>query len=539
MTYPSPALGPGPPLRRQRILRYVTAFCPHCHHQDPFRPLDQVRRLSGWLAEQDGQVRLERGCPEHGLVSTLYEEHADILRYLERWTARTKDHTPDRVGNYLPIPAAYAHGLPAMQTQHTCILVQDVTQHCNLRCPTCFADAGPSVGPPPFVPVAQLLANLDARIGREGGRLDVVMLSGGEPTLHPDLPALLAALAQRPIVRILLNTNGIRLASDDALVDLLHQHHSRVEVYLQYDGPSSAASQQLRGGDLRRHKELAIQRLSAAEVFTTVTMTVAAGVNDRDIGHVIQRALDTPYLGGVSLQPQFDSGRAAHTTDRERLTHTGVLASLAEQTGGQVQWSDLTALPCSHPHCASVGYLIRDDAGQWRSLAAVLGHDALASWLDLAPEQLANRVADRDLPDQVRAGVKASLLGLLSEQSSLSHPGVGDLWNGLCSACDLGVGTLTALASSRLPGGAQRLRRLLAERVVRLTVKPFMDISTMLEERLIQCCVHVGTRGDDGADQCAPFCAVQAWPALAQQRLVPWSLDSLRPAALSGGPGCP
>ncbi len=53
----------------------------------------------------------------------------------------------------------------------------------------------------------------------------------------------------------------------------------------------------------------------------------------------------------------------------------------------------------------------------------------------------------------------------------------------------------------------------------RITVKPFQDISTMLEERLTQCCVHVGTVGDDGAPQCAPFCAVQAWGPLARQRV--------------------
>jgi hypothetical protein len=58
---------------------------------------------------------------------------------------------------------------------------------------------------------------------------------------------------------------------------------------------------------------------------------------------------------------------------------------------------------------------------------------------------------------------------------------------------------------------------LLGERVVRITVKPFMDMSTMIEERLLQCCVHVGTRADQ--DQCAPFCAVQAWPELGRQRL--------------------
>jgi hypothetical protein len=59
---------------------------------------------------------------------------------------------------------------------------------------------------------------------------------------------------------------------------------------------------------------------------------------------------------------------------------------------------------------------------------------------------------------------------------------------------------------------------MLGERVVRVTVKPFMDMSTMLEERLTQCCVHVGTRSRT-QDQCAPFCAVQAWPQLGAQRM--------------------
>ena len=81
------------------------------------------------------------------------------------------------------------------------------------------------------------------------------------------------------------------------------------------------------------------------------------------------------------------------------------------------------------------------------------------------------------------------------------------------------------LASSALPGGQARLRKLLGERVKRITVKPFMDMNTMIEERLAQCCVHVATRGADDAHQCAPFCAVQAWPALAGQRLA-WATRS-------------
>ena len=64
----------GMPLRGDRIHRYVNAFCPVCHEERPDRPLAEVQRLSGWLVERDGRVWLERGCPEHGLVRTMYDE---------------------------------------------------------------------------------------------------------------------------------------------------------------------------------------------------------------------------------------------------------------------------------------------------------------------------------------------------------------------------------------------------------------------------------------------------------------------------------
>ena len=71
---------PGMPLRDDLVVRYVTAFCPACHAQSPSLPLEDVRRLSGYLAERDGQLWLVRGCPEHGRIATLYDESAEIVR---------------------------------------------------------------------------------------------------------------------------------------------------------------------------------------------------------------------------------------------------------------------------------------------------------------------------------------------------------------------------------------------------------------------------------------------------------------------------
>jgi hypothetical protein len=157
--------------------------------------------------------------------------------------------------------------------------------------------------------------------------------------------------------------------------------------------------------------------------------------------------------------------------------------------------------------------MLRSDEGEWRSLVGVIGHDRLAEHLDL----VSNRIIDPELTTELRQLVKASLLGLLSEQTSLSHPTVLDLFRDVCEACDLGLSTLLKMAAgSRRQTAA--LREMVATRIKRITVKPFMDMNTMLEERLLQCCVHVGTKSTD-QNQCAPFCAVQAWRPLGEMKL--------------------
>ena len=501
----------GMPVREDRILRYVNAFCPHCHKENPHRPLDQVERLSGYLSEAEGQVWLVRGCPRHGKVITHYDEDAEILAYLEQWTAPTKVHIPDTPDNYAPVPSSYLRGLGEMQTQHTCILLEDINENCNLRCPTCYADSMPELTG--VAAVEDVVANIDQRLAREGGRIDVLMLSGGEPTIHPRFADILESALDRNVVRILVNTNGVTLSRDDDLLALLANNRDRVEVYLQFDGFKRETYLHHRAADLRSIKTRALDRLSQAGVFTTLTMTAALGVNDDEIGDVVLHALDKLYVGGVSIQPQFGSGRSGEINPLERLTHTGVLKRLGPQTAGVVNWDDLTALPCSHPHCASVGYMLRTDDGEWKSLVGVIGHERLKEHLDL----VSNRIIDPDLTRELRELVKASLLGLLSEQTSLSHPTVLDLFRDVCETCDLGLATLLKMASSSKRHTAV-LREMVGTRIKRITVKPFMDINTMLEERLMQCCVHVGTKSAD-QNQCAPFCAVQAWRPLGEMKI--------------------
>jgi uncharacterized radical SAM superfamily Fe-S cluster-containing enzyme len=338
---------------------------------------------------------------------------------------------------------------------------------------------------------------VNVALAREGGRLDVVMLSGGEPTIHPHIVPLLEALAALPITRVLLNTNGVRVANEDAFLDVLRRYRDRVEVYLQYDGPSAETSLALRGTDLREVKARAIERLSAARVFTTLVMTVTLA-NAHEIGAVLDTCFATPFVGGAMFQPIFASGRAPTVDPMRRVTTTGVLSRIERQSGYGARAHDLIALPCSHPDCCAIGYFLRGKDGGFASLASIVGETSLQKNLSV----FGNSIAFSD----GLAEIRGALTNVMSESMTLSRPELLANLQKICSACDLGgFGTLLALAFK--PGSTATF---VGERVKRVTVKHFMDANTLITERLEQCCVHVAGAGDDPVRM--PFCAARLFP---------------------------
>lgn len=223
-------------LRPYLPLRMVLTVCGNCFSDDPDREIDyETDILQGNLVAMDGAVYLRRTCRRgHGEVMSLYEEDHARWEYLQQWRTPTREIIPDTVGNAAPIPMGYADGLGDLQTQHSCVLLLDITENCNLECPTCFAASAPGIGR--FARLPHILRSLDASIQREGGRVDVLMLSGGEPTVHPEVLEIIEAATEREVTRVILNTNGIRIAKDDRFVTSLGRLRGRVEVYLQFDG---------------------------------------------------------------------------------------------------------------------------------------------------------------------------------------------------------------------------------------------------------------------------------------------------------------
>lgn len=375
------------PLRPYVIEEYTKTVCPSCAAERALRPDDPGMWKDGMLVSREGSVWMRRFCDVHGETESLYEEDAGLWRARAGWSAPTSTVVPDRPGNAASFPAGYLNGLPAGHGQHTCILLLNVTEHCNLSCPTCYASALPPGSPSDLEErptLDEIRRTVDTVVGREAGRLGVLMLSGGEPTLRRDLKEILETLSEKPVTRILLNTNGRRIARDDGFAGLLARFKDRVEAYLQFDGLRPDTYRTLRGQDLLAEKLEALKRLSAAGVPTTLVMTVKRGVNEDETGDVASLAMSTPSCVGLAFQPVFGSGRSDAIDPQDRATPTGVLRRLESATNGAVKASDFVPLPCSHRDCCDIAYFLKD---RKRGLAVATGHNRARRTQTLDPHR--------------------------------------------------------------------------------------------------------------------------------------------------------
>jgi len=472
------------------IEEYTRTVCPYC----ATKPASASNAfVDGMLVSRDGKVWMRRFCAEHGETESLYEEDLEVWRARQGWGTPTLAVTPDRVGNFDGFPDGYRHGLPASHGQHTCILLLNVTEHCNYSCPTCYASAlapGTQIDGN-FPSIDQVLHTFDTMISREAGKLGVLMVSGGEPTVRKDIEELLLRAMERKVTRVMLNTNGRRIARDDKFLTFLSEHRDRIEVYLQFDGLRPSTCEALRGEDVSEEKTLALCRLNEAGVYTTLVTTVCRGINEDEVGEVLRLGLQTPRCAGMAIQPMFGSGRVGKFDPLDRVTPTGVLSRLGSQTNGLLQADDFIPLPCSHKDCCDISYLIRMGDDEWKSLPKLVGRDELKNWIHLVANTISFENASETVKELVKSGV---LQRVFSEQQKVGAMQLaGDMYK-MCD-CIPGLSDLVGSIWSKTRG--KQMIEKLAERTFRVTVKQFMDAHTFHEARIRQCCVHVGTFEED------------------------------------------
>ncbi len=320
----------------------TNSVCPHC-----------LRKVEAKIVIQEGRVYMHKWCPVHKLVKVLISTDESYFKqqrdFLKPGQMPRKFNTPIKYG------CPFDCGLCPDHEQHSCLTLVEITDQCNLRCPVCYSESGPHR--PTHRSMEQIEFMLDAVVRNEG-EPDVVQISGGEPTIHPEFWRVLELAKSKPIKHLMLNTNGVKIAAERDFAKKLAAYMPGFEVYLQFDSLRPDSLVKLRGEDLREVRVKALERLNEHNVSTTLVVTLQKGVNEGEIGEIIDFALKQKCVRGVTFQPVQVAGRLdAFHAENDRLTLSEVRQKILEQSP-VFKAEDVIPVPC-HPDCLAMAYALK------------------------------------------------------------------------------------------------------------------------------------------------------------------------------------
>ena len=304
---------------------------------------------------EDNDVFYLKRCHDHGVQKTLVSSDAAYFKSCKDFIK--PGDLPLKFQSRTHYGCPYDCGLCPDHEQHSCLALIEINDECNLTCPVCFAESSPQRKRNRTL--AEVDAMLETLVASEGFP-DLVQISGGEPSIHPQILEILALAKSKPIRHVMLNTNGIRIATDKAFVAELAKLKPGFEVYLQFDSMKRDALENIRGADLRKVREQALANLEEAGVSTTLVCVVKKGVNDAEIGDIVRHALTFKCVRGITFQPVQDAGRNENFDKNcERMLLTDIRRSIATQAGEVFGAEDIIPLPCN-PYSISIAYGLRD-----------------------------------------------------------------------------------------------------------------------------------------------------------------------------------
>jgi len=312
-----------------------------------------LRLVPAKILIEGNNVFYQKRCTNHGVQKTLISSDAAYWKsckdYLKPGDRPLAPQTHTARG------CPYDCGLCPDHEQHSCLAIIEVNEACNLSCPVCFADS--SVKRTGHRDLATIERMMDTLVASEG-EPDLLQISGGEPTIHPQFFDILDAAKRRPIRHLMINTNGIRIAREPEFVARLATYMPRFEAYLQFDSLKREALMNLRGADLRSVRQQALEALEMHNISTTLVVTLKKGVNDGEVADIVRHALEWRCVRGVTLQPIQDAGR---NDGFDPKAHRVLLSDVRREVAkaGIFALEDMIPLPCN-PEAISIGYGLRD-----------------------------------------------------------------------------------------------------------------------------------------------------------------------------------
>jgi len=330
------------------LFKRTTSTCPTC-----------VDLLEAEVVLRDGRVYFQKQCSRCGPSEALVSEDAEY--YVRAYSFARAGTEPLAFVNEAKEGCPNDCGTCSDHEQHTCLPIIEVTDHCNLECPICIVDNQHAT----HMAVDVFSRAVDRLVANEG-RCESVAICGGEPSSHPQILELIDAATRSEIGRVVLITNGLRIGRDIQFARALKERGAYVA--LQLDGFDAESHVALRGRDLTEEKSATLDVLRELRIPTQLIFVAAKGINEHQIGRAVELLLAEEHILSLNFQPVAytgqGGGKLAHDP-MNRLTTPGLIQAVEEQTAGRVRRSDFAPLPCSHPQCVSLTYLLRMNDGSY------------------------------------------------------------------------------------------------------------------------------------------------------------------------------
>jgi uncharacterized radical SAM superfamily Fe-S cluster-containing enzyme len=329
------------PVRDYTYYDYTISLCPEC-----------LQRVGAKIIIENEAVWMTKRCPDHGFFKTKIA--SDVAYYKNIRNYNKASETPIHFGTDVKYGCPYDCGLCVDHEQHSCLSIVEVTDRCNLTCPTCYAMSSPHYGQ--HRTLEEIEAMFDIIVKNEG-EPDVVQISGGEPTIHPDFFKIMDIAKTKPIKHLMLNTNGIRIANDPGFAEQLATYAPSFEVYLQFDSFDPEVLIDFRGKDLTAVRMKALEKLNALNLSTTLVVVLQKGKNDQEIGKIIEFALQQRCVRGITFQPVEVAGRNRDDSKQEKITLTEVRSEILKQYP-LLNSDDVIPVPCN-PDALAMAYMLK------------------------------------------------------------------------------------------------------------------------------------------------------------------------------------
>jgi uncharacterized radical SAM superfamily Fe-S cluster-containing enzyme len=290
---------------------------------------EKVGEIKAQVIERDGKILMVKDCPVHGHFEDVMAIDTAFFRHLEE-VFPGRDivaHNDEKLHN---------HGTSTITHGRGSVLTVDLTNRCNMMCDPCFMDAN-QVGFVHELSWEDIQTLLDNAISIKPRRQMSVQFSGGEPTLSPYFLDAVRYARKVGYQSVQAATNGIEFAKSPELCKEAAAAGLRY-AYLQFDGIGNAANSHRLVGNLFDVKLQAIENLYSNGVDIVPVTTIVNGINNEQVGRIIQFALDNPKkIPFCSFQPVSFTGRDEAVTDDRRMAQRYTLSHLAhdvkDQTG--------------------------------------------------------------------------------------------------------------------------------------------------------------------------------------------------------------